>query len=405
MLDIIKSFFNVVLLDKASFRFAIGITVGFAFSISVILSTVGIMDGFEYSLKLGLKKSMGDINVFSRDGLFDFDKKVSPKLVSVSPENVTPILRKEAFVVHESKSKGVMVKGIETTKFNHITGLTLNFESNEIAVGKELARFFNVKVGDEIVIAFTQSTGEDNGLPLLESFVIGQIVSHGIYQKDLRFIYMDINFLQENLEISNLANSFIMKSLNKNNIDYTKDSDAYMANIEESLEIVEEELGNEFYGKPFWEDFEFLIRAVSTEKYMIGLILQLVVVISIFNVLAFVIYVNEKRSRELFLFQALGMSQKRIFNYMLVIILSIWIFACLLSVGMVSFFNFSLNNLPFFKLPGEIYTLQGISISLDLFDYITVFGIAFFWLFTMSWFGLARLRKKAVLTGLRREFT
>ena len=137
---------------------------------------------------------------------------------------------------------------------------------------------------------------------------------------------------------------------------------------------------------------------------MIGLILQLVVVISIFNVLAFVIYINEKRSRELFLFQALGMSHKNIFSYMLMVVFSIWIISCVLAMGFVVLFDFSLSYFSLFELPGDIYTLGNLTINLEMTDYIVVFGIAFLWLFSMAWFGLIKLRKKSILQGLRREF-
>ena len=403
MISVLKSFLNVILLDRSTLKFAIGIVVGFGFSISVILSTVGIMDGFEWSLKVGLKKSMGDINVYSQQDYFNFEKDVLENL-KVDSKKVTPILKTEGFVVNEGDSKGVIIKGVEQEAFTRISGLKLDFQNTEVAIGKELARILNLKVGDSLVLAFSSGNTEFNELPSLEDFKIGQIVEHGVYQKDLRFVYANRGMLQEVLNLKNKTNVFIMSSINPNNIVYHEDPAGYALDIEETIEAVESQLGTNYYARAFWEEFNFLLRAVATEKYMIGLILQLVVIISIFNILAFVIFVNEKRSREIFLFQALGMSQKKIFFNMIVLVIFSWILACLLSMGFVQIFDYSLANLSLFQLPGEVYTLGKVSIRLELIDYLVVFAIALLWLFLMAWFGLAKLRKKTVLQGLRREF-
>lgn len=404
MLNVIKPFIQVILLEKSSLRFAFGIILGFAFSISVILATIGVMDGFGWSLKLGLKKSMGDLSLYYRDGLFNFEKDVEPFLKKVPKNKLSPVIKTEAFAVTENISKGVMVKGVDQEKFSRITGLNLAFNPGEVAIGKELARTLDLKEGDTLVIAFSKGNSQINELPSLESFTVGQIVEHGIYQKDLRFIYLDLKNLQSLLELENYVNSVVISALNENNIDYFDDPDKYINSIENTIDIVEEELGDDFYARPFWAEFSFLLRAVATEKYMIGIILQLVVIISIFNVLAFVIYANESRARELFLFQALGMSQTRVLRNMMLLIIIAWLLSCILSLGFVSFFDFALANFSVFQIPGDIYTLGSLSINLDLMDYVTVFVIAFFWVFLVTYFGLARIRKQSILQGLRREF-
>lgn len=404
MIDVLKSFFKVLMLEKSFLRFALGIIVGFAFSISVILATIGVMDGFEWSLKLGLKKSVGDISIYYRDTFFNFEKEMLAKLTKVPHQNLTAVLKTEAFAVSHQVSKGVIIKGIDLESYSEVTGTKILMNSREVAIGFELARFLKLKVGDEIVLAFSKGNDQLKQLPALESFTIGQIIEHGIYQKDMRFVYLNREHLQKILELENLSNEVIMTTINSDQINYLDEPGKYIEDINRSIDVVEYELGDDFYAKPFWSDFSFLLRAVSTEKYMIGIILQLVVVISIFNVLAFVIFINERRSRELFLFQALGMSQKRVFNNMMILILMAWILSCMLSIGFVEFFDFALREFPLFQLPGKIYTLGKISINLDLKDYFIVFALAFFWIFLMTYFGLSRIRKQSILTGLRREF-
>ena len=65
-----KLFLTLFMDNSTTIKFAVGVLVGMAFSISVILSTIGIMDGFQRALKFGLKKSVGEIVMNSEGGGF-----------------------------------------------------------------------------------------------------------------------------------------------------------------------------------------------------------------------------------------------------------------------------------------------------------------------------------------------
>ena len=58
MMKTFSRFSKTLLWDKASFKFAIGVWLGLSFSIAVILSTIGIMDGFITTMKSGPKVPM-----------------------------------------------------------------------------------------------------------------------------------------------------------------------------------------------------------------------------------------------------------------------------------------------------------------------------------------------------------
>ena len=82
----------------------------------------------------------------------------------------------------------------------------------------------------------------------------------------------------------------------------------------------------------------------------------------------------------------------------------LWSVSCFISIFMVKIFDIFLRNFSFFESLSDIYNIGTLSLSLDLFDYILVFVLALAWLFLISWFGLARLKKISILKGLRKEF-
>ena len=146
MLKARSKLFNVFLRDQNSFKFAIGVLLGLSFSIGVILSTVGLMDGFESVMKKALKNSVGDFSLTSRKGFFSFDKDVSGPLKSLGVKEKASFIQTEGFVIFSDFSQGVQVKGVEPGEFSRVTGLGLDFEEGQVAIGIQLSKKFGMPV-------------------------------------------------------------------------------------------------------------------------------------------------------------------------------------------------------------------------------------------------------------------
>ncbi len=159
---------RIFLAGKASTRFCIGVVLGLSFSIAVILSTIGIMDGFEDTLKRGLKNTVGELILHSAHGFFSIDGQLLEMRKKFQVDSFSPSVQMEAFVISEERSKGVLVKGVDRKPFEKVTGIKLNLERNEVAIGSELAKYFSLKVGDKIVLAFANGNRNFEGLPRLE---------------------------------------------------------------------------------------------------------------------------------------------------------------------------------------------------------------------------------------------
>ena len=174
--------------------------------------------------------------------------------------------------------------------------------------------------------------------------------------------------------------------------------------IENNIPILRRTFKSGFYFKPYWREFASLLEAVKVEKVMISLILQMVVIISIFNILAFIIFINEKKSKELFLFKALGLSKKAMSDLWLKLVFLIWTLSSLLSIVFVQIFKISLLKLSLFELPSEIYSMPRIELYLSWKDYLFVFCLTLVWIMIITFYLLRRLKQKSLLAGLRQEF-
>ena len=396
------SLLKVFFYDQISRRFVVGVWLGLSFSIAVILSTIGLMDGFDYSLKKGLKHSLGDLSFYSHDGFFHFNPKWESQFKQWGVKGIAPHIQTEAFVVKEGLSRGVSIRGVNSENFSQVTNLKVDLGPGEAIIGKELAKTFRLQKGDSIILALARGNRGVGELPLLKRYRIKSIIQHQIYQKDLRLVYVNLEELMDLIGSQGKVNIVALKLFDAQVRRETQGRQIKL--IEDFIFQLEDILGFDYSIKPYWSDFETLLEAVEIEKLTIGLILQIIVIISIFNVLAFIVFLNEKRARELFLFRALGLSQKKIFAVWLKLVLLLWLASCLLSIGMVGFFDWALSHWSLLQLPRDIYYLGHLEFVISLKNYLLVFFLALCWLVFFSFVAFWRLRGKFILHGLRKEF-
>ncbi len=394
MTDILSTISLIFFRDKTSIKFLVGVIIGLGFSISVILGTIGIMNGFETALKTYLRQSSGDILISSHDGPFDVDARLKRVMTDNSVIDYSPVRQIEAFVIANGSAKGIIVWGIHHDSFIKVFDLPMkDLKANEVAIGFELAKNLAVKEGDEITIAFAHGNKEHKDLPLLTKFVVSHIVKHGIYQKDLRMVYVSSTFLNE-IQDSDKVNLLALNVKDKS-----------LEGIDEYVKKMQQSLAGYYYVRPFWDEYSTLLKAVQVEKFMIGTILQIVVVVAVFNLIAFIIFINEKKAREIFLLRALGLSNRSLYRVWPFVLLAIWMLSSIISIPMIFFFDYLLHSWSLFELPGNIYALGRLSVELSLYDYGKVFIFSLCWIILISLPLLYRLANKKIAHALRKEFS
>ena len=400
LLGIIKIF----LAEKNIYKFILGVLISFSFSIAVILSTIGIMDGFEESLIIGLRKSSGDVNLYNRYGFFNLKFSTKKALEENSFENYSPYIQLEGFLLKEGGTKGIQVKGIELESYQNITGLNFSDleKENHVLLGSELYEEFAVEKGDKLTLVLSDTVeGKRKGSQLVNLFVSGK-VHHGVYQKDLRSIYVKRTYLSRILNIGQQYN-YVTINLEKH-VSENSFGGTYINQVRELIRNFPAVLESGFVLRPFWSEYSHLLKAVQVEKYTIILILQVIVVVSIFNVLAFMIYLNERKSQQLFLLQAMGLSRKYVVKIWIAIIFGLWGLSCFVSIFMTQFFDYLLRTLPIFSLPGDVYAVKSIYLKISPGHYIFVFAAALAWLALILGFAIYRTSRASLLSRLRKEF-
>ena len=391
------SILKIALHGRSAGKILLATVFSFTFSIAVILCTFGLMDGFDHLLKSGLRHSSGDILITNRKGFFSLSPELSEVLNKIKPLSVSPVIQTEAFALFGDMSRGVLVRGIDAEDFSRSIGLKLSVSPGGVVIGEELAKQFNIKLGDSLSLTFGKGNETASSLPTIQTFQVTSFIKHGIYQKDLRFIYLDRSELGAILGVKKKINLVVISAEKSGTL-------KSLLPITHKSNELKKALNSEFLIKPFWDEYDFLIEAVKVEKFSISLILQLIVLVAIFNIVAFVIYIMEKKAQDFFFLRAVGLSLKDISRFWFLSVLIIWAVSCFGAHLLSNLFNWCLQNLSFLKIPGEIYVLSSLSIDLDFLAYSTVYGISFVWILVAAFIGYFRLKRRPIMQGLRQEF-
>lgn len=370
--------------------------IGFAFSIAVILSNFGLMNGYESVLKKGLRSFGADIEITSDYGFYKLDQRLLKKLDKEEIESFSGVLRVEGFIISKKKSRGVLINGVQAKNDIVLEKLKVkNFSTDGIMIGSAIASELNLQVDDYATIAFSRGNQSSENLPYIKELKVTKIINHGVYKKDSRVVYCDQSFLQKFANTEDKVNVTLLKVGEEYNDDY----------IRNKVKSLSSSLGYGFRVRPYWNDFKTLIEAVEVEKFSITIILQLIILISLFNIVAFVNFNRVSKSQEFFLLRALGTSQKVISWVWVNLVLSIWLLGCLLSLVFLIIFDKVILRLPFLKIPKEVYELDYLSLELSSSVVLGVFGLIFIWSLLVAVFISFKQKKISILAGLRQRFS
>lgn len=385
------SLFQIILDKKSALRFLIGTIFSLSFSVGVILATIGLMDGYSVTLKKALANSNGDIKLKARNGFFTAEF-IQENLKEFSEIKIfTPILQVEAFALAGGESKGVLVKGVEANDFSQTTGINLSQLRDGIAIGKEYASQYDLKIGDTLVLALRSNKAQAGAI--LQEFKIDQIVKHGIYEKDFRFIYYSKEKLVELLGFRPMTSNLGLVKLQPT------------IDLEFTVSKLSQRFKRDFIFEPYWSEHEVLLDAVEIERDTISIALQLIVLVSVINIIAFMIFISEVKSQDIFMLRALGLSMKSFRKFWFFVMGLIWIVSSLLGIVFMFIVDKVLLRLPFLQLPGDIYKLTELNILLTSKDYGLVLGLSLVWIFAVGYLTMRRIQSKPLLSGLREEFS
>ena len=388
---------KILRLDKKLLIFLLWVSFGLGFSMSIILSTIGLMEGFERDLLVALNKSNGDFSInltMSESDLASLTLNLAKDYPSITS---TGFYKSEVFLVgNNEQSKGAVLLAGNFQK-NEMPMLkeikNFNLKNGQAIVGEDLARELGLQLGDKFRALL--SDGEGKGFAI-KNFEIISFFKTNLYEKDSRVVLVNIGefFLNEDVNFNYSIFNFNFP------FDDFKTQKSRIDSLNEKLFSIDENL----YALPYWDEHSTLIEAVEIEKISILVVLQVIVIVSVFNLLSFLIFFREKKIKELFTLHAMGFSPKKISRIWYFVSFSLWSGAIVVSTLLTSIFGAILSYISQTIMPKNIYHLGKINLYISIENYFAVYLISCCWILLMTFFLSRKFNGDSLLRGLRQQY-
>ena len=364
--------------DKAFSISTILSSLALILGISILITVMSVMNGFREELIKSLSGINGDLVIYESS-----DQEIS-NLESKYPDaKIVKNYQQRVISTNEEGIEGLLMKSMTIEDFYKIPRLNENFfeidnvSENWVFIGTELARSFDVKVGDTLQISIPGSSMTILG-PVLNSHLlqIKGIFNTGIYDYDKYFIYSNEIYFKD---ISNDPIFEIYEGKNK-------------------IDTID--LNNMIYDT--WGDQnQSLSQALATEKNVMFIILFFIILISSFTIISNQIFFIKEKYKDIVLLKSLGISQLQIcvlffFNSFLVSIFSIILgtsLGLLLSINIDSIENFLSFLLSYELWNNEIRYLASMPYSIQLNDIIFIISISIISALIASYIPILRILK------------
>jgi lipoprotein-releasing system permease protein len=229
-----------------------------------------------------------------------------------------------------------------------------------VLMGSRLAARMQVFNGDTLtLIAFENLTVDVMGMPSpsMRQYEITGTFSTGMYDYDVKNIYVPIEAAQEQLGI--------LDRDRVSGLGVRVDDPNHALSVSD---LIQSTLGNDFYAVSWSTTNRALFSALELEKLAMYLILTLIVVVAAFNIVSTLVMVVVDRTREIGILKSMGMTDRMILRIFMLQGLSIGIIGTTLGTVLGLVLSWVLDTFEIITIPAEVYFVETLPVSVHATD-------------------------------------
>ena len=339
---------------------------GIAIGVMALIVVIAVMAGFDKDLH---DKIIGNYSHITLTGFKTINNAeylsladkiaLNPKVKELSPNLEGQVLLKE-----ENKYFAVGLKGVDPSRESKVTKISQYLISGNIGelkeggiiIGKELAVYLGLGRGSNLTLY--SPSGKKHVLK------VAGIFSSGMYDYDLNLVFTNLESAQAIFDLPNQISSIAIKI----------ESPDLAAKVKNELVTV---LGFNYNLKTWEEANQNFFAALKLEKLVMFIILALIILVASFNIISTLIVMVVEKTKDIGILKALGMpssSVRKIFTYQGMII---GVIGTLSGAFGGIFLCWLLKKYQFIKLPQDIYYIERLPVSIELWpDIILIVSVA-----------------------------
>ena len=373
------SYFNIwlagrLLLSKKKVGFVsisglvsmIGLAIG---SFALVIS-IAVLNGFEKEIRQKIIGFESDLRITANSINENTRKTIESALQSVRGiQDYSFFLERKGIAMSEMERSLILIKAVQDGGLERVYNINKGGESVSSSglplayIGKGLADDLGVQMGDKLKLVSPLDTQIFSGFPSTVVVEVGAIFETDIFDFDDRYCFVPLAIGQALFKKFGMVQGVDIRlsgEVNKKQV------------VEQLRSILPPGLT-----LSTWEELhQTLFSAMRMEKFGSIFVLSLIIVIASFNLVSTLVMLVIEKVREIGILRTLGVSRsriKKIFGIQGIMIGSIG-----LAVGLFLGLLFVLvqQKWGIIPLPGDIYFIDSLPVSIEWFDIATIVVVA-----------------------------
>lgn len=346
---------------------------GIAIGVMALIVVIAVMTGFDKDLRDKIVGNYSHLTVSSYSGITNEGLQVLTNKISENPhvKGVSPFVQGQVLLKEGERFFAVALKGIDPSTTQEVTKLKQylvagdisSLNQNGVIIGKELAFMFGLRLGSEVKV--NTPSGK------LQNFKIVGIFTSGMYDYDLNLVFMNMKTAQDILGQGNVVSGVSVKLDN-----------LYLADkVRNELSTA---LGFDYSIKTWMEANQNFFAALKLEKLTMFIILTLIILVAAFNIASTLIVMVVEKTKDIGILRAMGMTASGIRKIFTIEGLMIGGLGTLLGAAGGIILCVLLKKYQFIKLPQDIYYIERLPVSLQIWPDITLIILSAFFITLVS---------------------
>ena len=360
---------------------------GIIIGVMALITTIAVMTGFQEELRSRILGMVAHATIEGLDGpLQGWEKAVAATRSDPRVLGAAPYVEREA-MVQGQRVQGAMIRGILpdrepavsdiATKMKKGTLADLKPGEYNIVVGKELATWLGVGLGDKVTVFVPELNTTPVGvLPKMRRFTVAGIFEAGAQEYDLGLALVHMEDAQRLTRMGDGVTGVRLK------LDDLWNAWPIARDLADKL--AREQHGG-YYVRDWTRDHENFFRALKMEKTVMFVLLSLMIGVAAVGLVSSLVMLVQDKQADIAILRTQGLTQggvMRVFIVQGVVIGLVGIalgvlFGVLLSLNL-SYIVHAVETLTGAELmPSDVYYISGVPTQVQAGDVVTIALVAF----------------------------
>jgi len=357
---------------------------GIALGVTALITVLSVMNGFEAELRERILGMTSHATITGNYGQLDNWHELEDKIKDYPHVlGSAPFITGQVMINADRRVSGTMLNGIMPDYEGKVSDVGVNMKAGKltdlipgqygIVLGKELANYLGVLMGDKITVISPQVNSTPAGIvPRMRRFTVVGIFEVGMYEYDRNMALIHIDDAAKMFRLENAVSGLRVKL-----------DDLF--NAPKITLAMAEALQGEYQVSDWTVAHNNFFRAIQTEKMVMFIILLLIVAVAAFNIVSTLVMVVTDKRADIAILKTQGLTSGSVMGIFIVLGTIIGVVGTLLGTvgGVLLALNAGdiVNSIESFFhvhfLPADVYYISSLPSKLVWSDVYAIAGMAF----------------------------